>query len=181
VVGEQSETAIADFEQAPRLVGRESDGASSLFGIGTAHWCHREYDASMTWVERAAVRRPNAPGLLAQLAGCHIRLGNPMRGRAILDEMMHVRPEVTAGHISGSFWFDKPCPPRQSPCQGCGHDTGNLGRQESRPQRITSSPTDKRYLSRLTFTAKSVLLASPNVWRGARQSALGALPMTGVA
>ncbi len=28
-----SETAIADFEQALRLAGPESDGASSLFGI----------------------------------------------------------------------------------------------------------------------------------------------------
>jgi AraC-like DNA-binding protein/tetratricopeptide (TPR) repeat protein len=106
----QSETAIADFEQALRLVGPESDGASSLFGIGTAHWCHREYDAAMIWVDRAAARRPNAPGILAQLAGCHIRLGNGVRGRAILDTMMRLRPEVTAGHISEAFWFDKPCP-----------------------------------------------------------------------
>ena len=105
-----SETAIADFEQALRLVGPESDGASSLFGIGTAHWCHREYDAAMIWVDRAAARRPNAPGILAQLAGCHIRLGNGVRGRAILETMMRLRPEVTAGHISGTFWFDKPCP-----------------------------------------------------------------------
>jgi tetratricopeptide (TPR) repeat protein len=105
-----SETAIADFEQALRLVGPESDGASSLFGIGTAHWCHREYDAAMIWVDRAAARRPNAPGILAQLAGCHIRLGDGVRGRAILATMMRLRPEVTAGHISGAFWFDKPCP-----------------------------------------------------------------------
>jgi adenylate cyclase len=106
----RSETAIGDFEQALRLVGPESDGASSLFGIGTAHWCHLEYDASMTWVDRAAARRPDAPGILAQLAGCHIRLGNPVRGHAILDTMMRLRPEVTAGHISEAFWFDKPCP-----------------------------------------------------------------------
>jgi tetratricopeptide (TPR) repeat protein len=105
-----SETAIADFEQALRLVGPESDGASSLFGIGTAHWCHREYDDAMIWVDRAAARRPNAPGILAQLAGCHIRLGNGVRGRAILDTMRRLRPEVTAGHISEGFWFDKPCP-----------------------------------------------------------------------
>jgi tetratricopeptide (TPR) repeat protein len=106
----RSETAIGDFEQALRLVGPESDGASSLFGIGTAHWCHREYDASMIWVDRAAARWPNAPGILAQLAGCHIRLGTPVRGRAILDTVMRLRPEVTAGHISEAFWFDKPCP-----------------------------------------------------------------------
>jgi AraC-like DNA-binding protein/TolB-like protein/tetratricopeptide (TPR) repeat protein len=106
----RSETAIADFEQALRLVGPESDGASSLFGIGTAHWCHREYGASMDWVDRAAARRPNAPGILAQLAGCHIRLGNPTRGRAVLETMMRLRPEITAGHISEAFWFDKPCP-----------------------------------------------------------------------
>ena len=105
-----SETAIADFEQALRLAGPESDGASSLFGIGTAHWCHREYGASMDWVDRAAARRPNAPGILAQLAGCHIRLGNPTRGRAILETLMRVRPEITAGHISEAVWFDKPCP-----------------------------------------------------------------------
>jgi AraC-like DNA-binding protein/tetratricopeptide (TPR) repeat protein len=105
-----SASAIADFEQALRLVGPETDGASSLFGIGTAHWCHREYDAAMTWVDRAATRRPNAPGILAQLAGCHIRLGNGARGRAILDTMMRLRPEVTAEHISAAFWFDKPCP-----------------------------------------------------------------------
>jgi AraC-like DNA-binding protein/tetratricopeptide (TPR) repeat protein len=106
----RSETAIADFEQALRLVGPESDGASSLFGIGTAHWCHRQYDASMIWVDRAAARRPDAPGILAQLAGCHIRLGNSARGHAILDTMMRLHPEVTAGHISEAFWFDKPCP-----------------------------------------------------------------------
>jgi AraC-like DNA-binding protein/tetratricopeptide (TPR) repeat protein len=105
-----SDTAIADFEQALRLVGPQSDGASSLFGIGTAHWCHREYDAAMIWVDRAAARRPNAPGILAQLAGCHIRLGDGERGRAILATMMRLRPEVTAGHISEAFWFDKPCP-----------------------------------------------------------------------
>ena len=105
-----SETAIADFEQALRLAGPESDGASSLFGIGTAHWCHREYDAAMIWVDRAAAHRPNAPGILAQLAGCHIRLGNGERGRNILATMMRLRPEVTAGHISETFWFDKPCP-----------------------------------------------------------------------
>ena len=105
-----SETAIADFQQALRLVGPESDGASSLFGIGTAHWCHREYDAAMTWVGRAAARRPNAPGILAQLAGCHIRLGDGVRARAILATMMRLRPEVTAGDIAGAFWFDKPCP-----------------------------------------------------------------------
>ncbi|HEX3991853.1 MAG TPA: helix-turn-helix domain-containing protein [Acetobacteraceae bacterium] len=105
-----SETAIADFEQALRLVGPQSDGASSLFGIGTAHWCHREYDAAMIWVDRAAARRPNAPGILAQLAGCHIRLGDGVRGRAILATMMRLRPEITAGHISEAFWFDKPCP-----------------------------------------------------------------------
>jgi hypothetical protein len=64
----------------------------------------------MTWVDRAATRRPNAPGILAQLAGCHIRLGDGGRGRAILDTMMRLRPEVTAEHISGAFWFDKPCP-----------------------------------------------------------------------
>jgi tetratricopeptide (TPR) repeat protein len=106
----RSDTAIADFEQALRLVGPESDGASSLFGIGSAHWCHREYDAAMIWVDRAAARRPNAPGILAQLAGCHIRLGDGVRGRAILATMMRLRPEVTAEHISGAFWFDKPCP-----------------------------------------------------------------------
>ena len=92
------------------LLGAESDGASSLFGIGTAHWCHREYDAAMIWVDRAATRRPHAPGILAQLAGCHIRLGNGDRGRTILETMMRLRPEVTAGHISDAFWFDKPCP-----------------------------------------------------------------------
>jgi adenylate cyclase len=106
----RSETAIGDFEQALRLVGPESDGASSLFGIGTAHWCHLEYESSMIWVDRAAARRPDAPGILAQLAGCHIRLGNPVRGHTILETMMRLRPEVTAGHISEAFWFDKPCP-----------------------------------------------------------------------
>jgi adenylate cyclase len=105
-----SEAAIADFQQALRLVGPESDGASSLFGIGTAYWCHQDYDAAMTWVDRAAARRPDAPDILAQLAGCHIRLGNPMRGRAILDSMRRLRPNVTARHIAQSFWYDKPCP-----------------------------------------------------------------------
>jgi tetratricopeptide (TPR) repeat protein len=105
-----SDDAIGDFEQALRLVGPESDGASSLFGIGTAHWCHGNYGASMVWVDRAAKRRPNAPGIQAQLAGCHIALGNNTRGRAILSSMMRSRPEITAGHISAGFWFDKPCP-----------------------------------------------------------------------
>jgi hypothetical protein len=39
-----------------------------------------------------------------------MRLGNSARGHAILDTMMRLRPEVTAGHISEAFWFDKPCP-----------------------------------------------------------------------
>ena len=64
----------------------------------------------MVWVDRAAKRRPNAPGIQAQLAGCHIALGNNTRGRAILSSMMRSRPEITAGHISAAFWFDKPCP-----------------------------------------------------------------------
>jgi tetratricopeptide (TPR) repeat protein len=102
--------AIGDFEQALRLVGPESDGASSLFGIGTAHWCQRNYDASMVWVDRAAKRRPNAPGIQAQLAGCHIALGDKTGGRAILSSIMRSRPEITAGHIASRFWFDKPCP-----------------------------------------------------------------------
>ena len=64
----------------------------------------------MVWVDRAATRRPNSPGIQAQLAGCHIALGDNARGRAILTSMMRGRPEVTAGHISAAFWFDKPCP-----------------------------------------------------------------------
>ena len=103
-----SEAAIADIQQALRLAGPESDGASSLFGIGAAYWCHRDYDAAMPWVDRAAARRPNAPDILAQLAGCHIRLGDPIRGRAILESMRRLRPGVTAKHIAESFWYDKP-------------------------------------------------------------------------
>ena len=109
-VTRHSEAAIADFQQALRLVGPESDGASSLFGIGAAYWCHRDYDAAITWVDRASARRPAAPDILAQLAGCHIRLGDPLRGRAILDSMRRLRPGVTAKHIAESFWYDKPCP-----------------------------------------------------------------------
>ncbi len=109
-VTKRSQDAIADFEHALRLKGSESDGVSSLFGIGTAHWCARRYDASMLWVSRAAARRPGAPGIQAQLAGCHFVLGNAAEGRAGLLAIMRAYPQLTAADLFAGSWFEKSCP-----------------------------------------------------------------------
>ena len=102
--------AIGDFDRALRFKEPFGDGASSLFGIGTTHWCAGRIAEAVPWIHQAVIERPSAPGIQAQLAGCYLRLGERSAARRTLAEMRRDRPDATVTRLLRSFWFDKPCP-----------------------------------------------------------------------
>lgn len=104
------DAAISDFNSALGHKGPIGDGASSLFGIGTTHWCAGRIAEAVPWLRRAVVERPSSPGMQAQLAGCYLRLGERSAARRALSEVQRDVPDATVTQLLRSFWFDKPCP-----------------------------------------------------------------------
>jgi AraC-like DNA-binding protein/TolB-like protein/tetratricopeptide (TPR) repeat protein len=102
--------AITDFNRALGCKGPIGDGASSLFGIGTTHWCAGRIAEAAPWLRRAVIERPSAPGMQAQLAGCYLRLGERGAAHRSLNEVRRDVPDATVTQLLRSFWFDKPCP-----------------------------------------------------------------------
>jgi adenylate cyclase len=102
--------AIGNFNRALGCKGPIGDGASSLFGIGTTHWCAGRIAEAVPWLRRAVIERPSAPGMQAQLAGCYLRLGERSAARRTLSEVRRDVPDATVTQLLRSFWFDKPCP-----------------------------------------------------------------------
>jgi adenylate cyclase len=95
--------AIPLFARAERIPAPYLDGAASLDGVGTAHFCAGRYQAAATVLRTAVLLRPGSTGLHGKLAACYVQLGDKAAARGQLAILRRILPDVSAEQYVSGF------------------------------------------------------------------------------
>ena len=96
------------FERAERINAPYLDGGDILLGKGTAYFSMGRYQDAEHWLRRASLVRPTGPLIHGKLAVCYALLGDKARGRATLEVVRRVLPDVTISQFLASYPCDIP-------------------------------------------------------------------------
>jgi adenylate cyclase len=93
---ERPDDALPFFARVEGIPAPYLDGAESLNGVGTAHFCAGRYREAVVALRKAALVRSGSGALHGQLAACYVQLGDRAAARAELDILRRVLPDVSA-------------------------------------------------------------------------------------
>jgi TolB-like protein/AraC-like DNA-binding protein len=95
--------AMPFFARVERIPAPYLDDATSLDGVGTAHFCAGRYLEAATALRSASLVRPGSTGLHGKLAACHVQLGDKPAARAELAKLRRILPDVTVTEYINSY------------------------------------------------------------------------------
>jgi tetratricopeptide (TPR) repeat protein len=95
--------AMPFFARVQRIPAPYLDGAASLDGVGTAHFCAGRYQEAATILRKAALVRPGSTGLHGKLAACYVQLGDKVAARTHLALLRRILPDVSAEQYVNSY------------------------------------------------------------------------------
>jgi Flp pilus assembly protein TadD len=97
------DSAMPFFARAERIPAPYLDGAASMDGVGTAHFCAGRFREAATVLRTAALVRPGSTGLHGKLAACYVQLGDKAAARAELEKLRRILPDISVEQYVSSY------------------------------------------------------------------------------